>query len=77
MKAFDCNDSKYLLLDSFDPSLGTESRESRTLSRNFEYLMHESLSRDNHFESKLKASIKNYKRVLQILIFSKFSIGFV
>jgi hypothetical protein len=33
----------------FDPSLGTKSR---TLSRNFQYLMHENLSRDNHFQSK-------------------------
>jgi hypothetical protein len=32
--------------------MGTESRESRTLSLNFQYLMHENLARDNHFQSK-------------------------
>jgi hypothetical protein len=43
---------QYLLLDSFNLSLGTESRESQILSRNFQYLMHENLARDNHFLSK-------------------------
>jgi hypothetical protein len=32
--------------------MGTESRESRTLSRNFQYLIHVNLARDNHFQSK-------------------------
>ncbi len=32
--------------------MGTESRESRTLSLNFQNLMHENLARDNHFQSK-------------------------
>jgi hypothetical protein len=40
--------------------MGTESGESRTLSRNFEYLIHENLARDNdnHFQNKTILIIK-------------------